>query len=267
MPAKTSDVCRIDGHIHGNPADLKGSPAAYLRKLRAMGISAAVLVEEGALALAAARKLKGFIIPVAQIKMDECDPEEVGRWLDAGCRGIKFIAPHFPYSDGRYWPMYEAIEKHGAVAVFHTGYYRLRGREERPVNMQFMCAAEIDVIARRFTDLKVIMAHFSNPWWEEAWKVSWSNPNVYADLSGGTAFQRSLGMWAEIFAPNGRLMENSLCKLTFATDKAYFKGEEAHRVPPYIDFYQALFDRVGAPEKLRRAIWGETLLRLFGAKL
>jgi hypothetical protein len=37
------------------------------------------------------------------------------------------------------------------------------------------------------------------------WKIAWSVPNVYADLCGGTAIYRSLTMWTEMFAPNGRL--------------------------------------------------------------
>ena len=36
-----------------------------------------------------------------------------------------------------------------------------------------------------------------------------SNNNIYADLSGGTAYQKSMSMWKEMFAPNGKLDEKS----------------------------------------------------------
>lgn len=258
------DLFRIDGHIHGDCRNLREDPSGYMARMHELGIDSAVLIERGDVVLDAAARLGDFIVPVAQVGMDECSPGDIGRWLSAGCRGIKFIAPHHPYSDDRYWPLYSAVAERGAVAVFHTGYYRLAGREERPLNMQHMRAAEIDVIARRFPDLKIVMAHFSNPWWEEAWKVSWSNPNVYADLSGGTALRRSMLLWAETFAPDGRLMETSLSKLVFASDKVYFAGQEREKVPAYIDFYSRLLDRVGAPPELRRNVWGGTLQRLFG---
>ena len=257
---------RIDGHVHGNPADFKGSAADYVRKMRRLGLSAAVLIEEGAVALAAARRFGDFIIPVARVRMDRSSPAEIDRWLAAGCRGIKFIAPLRPYSEKRYWPLYRAVDRRGAVAVFHTGYLGLDAGEMRLINMQHMRAAEIDLIARRFPGLRMVMAHFSNPWWEEAWKVSWSNPNVYADLSGGTALRRSMLMWRETFAPNGELMENSLRKLIFASDKVYFNGGES-RVPAHIEFYEKLLDAVKAPPDLRARVWGGTARELFGLKL
>jgi predicted TIM-barrel fold metal-dependent hydrolase len=266
--AKRGEFLRIDGHVHGAPGRYRGSPAAYVRRIRREGIHAVVLIEGGATVLAARKKFGDFVIPVARVRMARDGRADVERWLDAGCRGIKFIRPRHPYSDERYWPMYEAIEERGAVAVFHTGYlaFGRRRREERPVNMQHMRAAEIDTLTRRFPDLKTVMAHFSNPWWEEAWKISWTRANVYADLSGGTAFRRSLNMWAETFAPNGKLMADSLGKLTFASDVGYFHGGK-HSFRQYIDFHEALLDRLGAPRRLRAGVWGRTLAKLFRVKL
>jgi predicted TIM-barrel fold metal-dependent hydrolase len=188
---------------------------------------------------------------------------DIERYMDRGCLGIKFIRPYHPYGDERYWPLYEAIERRGAVAVFHTGYLAFTGREARPIEFKHMRAAEIDTVARRFPDLKILMAHFSNPWWEEAWKVSWSRPNVYADLSGGTAIRRSLAMWSETFAPNGQLLADSVAKLCFGSDTSYFHPG-VHGFGPYIEFYERLLERIAAPAALRRGVWAGTLLKLFG---
>jgi predicted TIM-barrel fold metal-dependent hydrolase len=271
MPARKTasrrDEClRIDGHVHGRPKRFRGSPSAYVRRIRQQGIHAVALIQDEKTVLDARRRFGDFVIPIARVPMDRCGPGDVERLLDAGCAGIKFIAPHHPYSDDRYWPLYEVIERRRSVAVFHTGYLAYWRREARPINVQHMRAAEIDTVARRFPDLKTVMAHFSNPWWEEAWKISWSRANVYADLSGGTAFRRSLDMWSEIFAPNGKLMADSLAKLTFASDVTYFRGAP-HNFAQYVDFYEALLERVKAPAALRRRVWGRTLAKLFGVKL
>ena len=106
------------------------------------------------------------------------------------------------------------------------------------------------------------MAHYGNPWWEEAWKITWSTPHVYADLGGGTAFKRSLLMWREIFAPNGVLDEESLGKVMFASDVGYFRGEP--EVQPYFDFYDELFEAVRAPESLREKVNRGNAMALFG---
>mgnify|MGYP006287149165 FL=1 len=147
--------------------------------------------------------------------------------------------------------------------IFHTGFLAFRDREDPPVEMANMRAAHVEAVARRFPGLKILMAHFSNPWWEEAWKVSWSRDNVYADLSGGTAVRRSMSMWAETFAPDGRLMADSLGKLCFASDVHYLHNDE-HAFAQYIDFHERLFDRVEAPPALRRKVWAGNAVKLFG---
>jgi len=260
---------RIDSHAHGDPTRYRGSAAAYVKRMRREGIDAVLLIAEAEQCLRGVRRFGEFVIPVAWVMLDDLEKRdlrgEIERHLDRGCKGIKFIRPLYPYADERYWPLYDAVSRRGAVAVFHTGYLAFEGLEARPIQFQHMRAAEIDAVARRFCDLKILMAHFSNPWWEEAWKVSWSRKNVYADLSGGTAIRRSLAMWAETFAPNGRLMPDSVEKLCFGTDTRYFRPGP-HGFQPYIDFYEALLERIAAPPRLRRKVWAGTLKKLFGLK-
>jgi predicted TIM-barrel fold metal-dependent hydrolase len=257
---------RFDSHAHGDPTGYRGSPSAYVRRMRKEGIDGVLLIADGEQCVKGVRRFGDFIIPVAWAMLDEVEARdlrgEVERHLDRGCKGIKFIRPLHPYADERYWPLYDIVEQRRAVAVFHTGYLAFTGRETRPIQFKHMRAAEIDTIARRFPDLRILMAHFSNPWWEEAWKVSWSRPNVYADLSGGTAIRRSLAMWSETFAPNGELMADSVAKLCFGSDTHYFRPGE-HRFQPYIDFYERLLERIQAPPSLRRKVWAGNLQKLF----
>ena len=273
--AQAGDCRRIDAHRtsrpFGAPTKYRGSGSAYVRRIRKQGIDAIVLLAPGEACRKAVRKFGDFIIPVAMYSLRDFGKRDLRKdmelRLDQGCKGIKFIAPLHPYSDERYWPMYEMIDKRRAVAVFHTGYLGFGGTEPEipPVRMTDMRAAHIDTVARRFPKLKILMAHFSNPWWEEAWKVCWTRPNVYADLSGGTAIRRSLNMWAETFAPNGELMADSLGKICFASDMSYLHGRE-HGFRRYVDFYQALLDRVGAPKRLRDRVWAGNARKLFGIK-
>ena len=272
--AKTAsgEIERIDAHVHGrpfsNPALYRGSGAAYVKRMRKEGIHGVVLLAPGAACIKARRKFGNFIIPVPMYRLRELGRtdlrKDMAHWLDRGCKGIKFIAPLHPYSDERYWPLYQEVADRGAVAVFHTGYLGFSGSEPEipPIEMANMRAAHIDAVARRFPTMKILMAHFSNPWWEEAWKVSWTRANVYADLSGGTAFRRSLNMWAETFAPNGELMADALGKLCFASDTHYLRGGR-HGFQPYIEFYEKLLDRLNAPQRLRKLVWAGTVKKLF----
>lgn len=71
------------------------------------------------------------------------------------------------------------------------------------INIFHMRPGHMDRINRALPDLKILMAHFGNPWWEEAWTMLKSSDTIYADFSGGTAYQKSMNMWKELFAPNG----------------------------------------------------------------
>ncbi len=254
---------RIDCHVHGDPACLQGDPRAYIDSCRARGIEAVVLIEPLARCLQAVERFGDFVIPVALVDMDAAGPQEVEDCIRAGCRGVKFIRPAAPYGNERYWPLYERLEALGAPAVFHTGYLGFEGREERPVWMEHMRAAQVEVVARRFPDLKILMSHFSNPWWEEAWKVAWTRTNVYADLSGGTAIHRATRMWAEMFAPDGELLAGSIDKLLFGSDVHYFQADE-YPFEPYIAFYERIFERIGLSPALCEQVNRGNARWLFG---
>ena len=254
---------RIDCHVHGDVEEFGGDPAAYVGACREAGIERIVLIEPLDMCLAAVEEFGDFIVPVARVEMDDCSSREIAAAIRAGMKGIKFIRPRAPYGDERYWHLYEKIEQLGAVAVYHTGFLGCRGREDRPAHTEYMRAAQVEVIARRFSDLKILMAHFSNPWWEEAWKIMFSLPNVYADLSGGTAVRRSLAMWAETFAPDERVDERSLAKLVFATDCRHFRGDDPP-VTPVADLYDRLLDKIAVSPELREAVLRGTAVRLFG---
>jgi predicted TIM-barrel fold metal-dependent hydrolase len=244
---------RIDAHVHGDFSKLDIAPAEYVSRCRALGIERIGLIEDPDDVMAAHQAMPDFVIPIARVDIDAVSVDQIREHLDRGAAGIKFIDPRFSYGDTRYDPLYAAISERGKVAVFHTGYLgRSFAAPSRPTDIALMRPAAVDCLSRRHPDLKIIMAHYGNPWWEEAWKIAWSTPHVYADMGGGTAIYRSLAMWREMFAPNGVLDETSLAKLMFASDVGYFEGEP--NVKPYFDFYDKLLDAVGAPEELRERV-------------
>lgn len=254
---------RIDVHVHGDMKNLAVSPEEYAGQCRALGIERVGLIEDPESVFAAHKALPDFVIPIARVDADVVTAAQIHEYIDGGAVGIKFIDPQFSYGDTRYDPLYAAISERGIVAVFHTGYLgRGVSARSRPTDITLMRPAAVDCLSRRHRDLKIVMAHYGNPWWEEAWKVSVSTPNVYADMGGGTAFTRSLVMWREMLAPNGKLDEVALSKLLFATDVGYFGGEPD--VEPYFEFYDALFEAIGAPEAIRERVNRGTALEVFG---
>lgn len=255
-------IKRIDAHVHirgmGSAEEVRKQVDSY----KAQGIEKIVLIEPPGEVLQAMKLCGDFIIPVFRVDADTATPQEIRDYFQMGCKGIKFIGPRYAYSDPRYMPLYQTVADHGGVAVFHTGYLTHRDyRIYTHVNLFDMAPAHLDHIARQIPELKMLMSHYGNPWWEEAWKVSYSHENIYADLSGGTAYIRSMNLWKERFAPNGRLHTESVRKLCFASDIVYLREDTDPK--PYFDFYDKLMEEIGASEELIKKVSYDNISALF----
>jgi len=267
---------RVDAHVDGDFSQLKGSPEGYVSQCRERGIERIVLLDFPERAQQAYHALPDFVIPVPHLDLDSATPQDLHACFDWGARGIKFYLPQFSYGDTRYDPLYRAIAERGGVAVFHTGYIWTRFSPEiyphlspenpRPVDITLMQPAAVDCLARRHPTLKVLMAHFGNPWWEEAWKIISANRNVYADLSGGTAYRRSMRMWQEMFVPGGNQDAYALSKLLFASDVIYFANPGGEGFESYCGFYDRLYEAVGASPEQRERIDRGNAAELFGVE-
>jgi predicted TIM-barrel fold metal-dependent hydrolase len=105
-----------------------------------------------------------------------------------GVRGFKFhpTMQGFYANDRMAYPLYEAINEGGAIALFHTGQTGVGSGMPGGMGMRLKYSNPMymDDVAADFPDLKIILAHPSFPWQEEALSVATHKPNVYIDLSG-----------------------------------------------------------------------------------
>lgn len=103
-------------------------------------------------------------------------------------KGLKFhpnTQEFFPDDRGVY-PIYEAAQEAGLVALFHSGQTGV-GAGQRGgggVRLKYSNPLHVDDVAVDFPDLKIILAHPSFPWQDEALSIAGHKPNVFIDLSG-----------------------------------------------------------------------------------
>ncbi len=284
MRTERNRIMRIDAHAHGIHAEMgpdgrrvppvmpswdkNADPAGHVRKMNETGIDKVLQLDVPEVTFLMKEIFGDFVLPCPQIVMDESSPEDVEDLLQRGACGIKFIAPMHPYGDDRYLPLYEVVRNFKALAVFHTGFlvhdaFDPGGFCGRPnwIRITDMRPAELDRINRAFPSLKILMAHFGNPWWEEAWKMIQSNRNIYADFSGGTAYRKSMNLWKEMFAPNGVLDERTVSKLCYASDCSMFSAGSIEHLP-FMKFYDDFYDALRLPDSIRRLIDRENILML-----
>jgi predicted TIM-barrel fold metal-dependent hydrolase len=168
-----------------------------------------------------------------------------------GVRGFKFhpTAQGFYPNDRMAYPLYEVIQDAGLVALFHTGQtgvgagapggYGLRLKYSNPMHL--------DDVAADFPTMKIVMAHPSFPWQEEALAVATHKPTVHIDLSG----------WSpKYFPPILIRYANSILK-----DKMLF-GSDYPVITP--DRWIADFDKLDIKPEVRPLIMKQNAIRLLG---
>ncbi|WP_346742730.1 amidohydrolase family protein [Spongiactinospora sp. TRM90649] len=168
-----------------------------------------------------------------------------------GVRGFKFhpSLQDFDPTDRAAFPLYEAIAALGVPAVFHTGQTGIGAGLPGGggIRLGLSDPMLLDEVAAAFPDLRIVLAHPSFPWQDEALAVATHKANVWIDLSG----------WSpKYFPPNLVRYANTLLK-----DKVLF-GSDFPLITP--DRWIADFDRLDIRPEVRPKILKENAARLLG---
>jgi len=113
-------------------------------------------------------------------RMPNCMDLLVHAIEDLKLKGVKFgpIYNGVSLLDPRLEPVYEYLQKNNLPLTMHMG--TTYGRNA-PVH--YGRPLDVDTIALRYPDLKMIMAHMGHPWYEECIVVARKQPNVYCEVS------------------------------------------------------------------------------------
>lgn len=170
---------------------------------------------------------------------------------DHGIKGFKFHPTYqgFYPNDRSAYPLYEAIEEAGVPALFHTGQTGVGAgmRGGNSMRLKYSNPMHLDDVAVDFPDLKIVLAHPSFPWQEEALAVATHKPNVYIDLSG----------WSpKYFPPILVKYANSLLK-----NRVLFGSDWPAILP---DRWLSDFEKLDIKPEVRPLILKENARRLLG---
>lgn len=220
-----------------------------------------------------------LFVPVAVIDPEVIGREEVEELHEMGYRGLKLIGVARPYDEPDYLPAYAAAERLGMPALFHLGVIgggidysithprrdpqaaamfrrmqEMRGRwPMRDVSAKRMTPQELDTIAQRFPDLRIIGAHLGNQGnYEYATSVARWRPNVTLDMSGGETIERhavELGLIGK---------EIGIEKLVFGSDCGMDDIRE------HIDRFEAIYDQLELSETERERLWWGNAAEIYG---
>jgi len=219
--------------------------------------------------MALARQYTGLFIPFAFVDLwDTVDAACIDAYKEAGFRGLKCVAPYYPYDHDTYMAVYERAEKLALPVVFHTGSYRpgpASAVHRRPL-LRNMQPIALDRVARSFPRLKIAMAHMGTRIFrKDAAEMLKLHPNVYVDLAG-------CGSWMSITADElTELLANPIHKIdpSFEYFRKLVLGSDAYVSRPDLLgkaqwWYATTLERVGVPADVVEGIMGQTVLSWLG---
>ncbi|PPK71397.1 amidohydrolase family protein [Actinokineospora auranticolor] len=168
-----------------------------------------------------------------------------------GVRGFKFhpSLQGFAPNDRMAYPLYEAIEELGVSALFHTGQTGIGAGVPGGggIRLRYSNPMLVDDVTVDFPELRVILAHPSFPWQDEALAVATHKPHVHIDLSG----------WSpKYFPPQLVRYTNTLLK-----DKVLFGSDYPVLTP---DRWLADFAKLDIDPQVRPRVLKDNAARLLG---
>ncbi len=251
----------IDIHRHYSMEE--GALEAYLDRARIVGIEKIGLSTCGPLfgqfdnegVIAARERYPEMIISFGYVKLGIDGPDKVD-WLHTmGFEALKMIVPAVPYDDPVCLPIYQRAEALGMPCNIHCGILgRLRNEAGHDVNSARMRPILLDVALRRHPALRVLMPHLGQPWYDEAWLMLATYPNLYWDLSS-VINRRSVGSLVDLFMSLGEDVWEGVSK------RLCFCSDASDPVEMY-ERYEAVLDAVGADDELRERVYFRTALEL-----
>ncbi len=178
--------------------------------------------------------------------------QTVHRLVDEfGVKGFKFhpsTQAFFP-NDTAFYPVFEAIAERGCIALFHTGQTGIGANLPGGggIKLKYSNPMFVDDVAADFPGLKIILAHPSFPWQDEALSVATHKQDVYIDLSG----------WSpKYFPPNLVRYANTILK-----DKVLF-GSDYPMITP--DRWIRDFEQIDIRDEVRPKIMKLNAAELLG---
>jgi predicted TIM-barrel fold metal-dependent hydrolase len=193
------------------------------------------------------------LIPFASVDPHRRDAVAVAAGLAAlpNVKGFKFhpSIQAFHPNDRAVYPVYEVLQEHGMVALFHSGQTGIGAGLPGGggIRLRYANPLDLDDVAADFPSLRIVIAHPSFPWQDEALAVATHKPTVHIDLSG----------WSpKYFPPQLVRYANTLLK-----DKVLFGSDYPVLTP---DRWLKDFDTIDIKPDVRPRILKDNAARLLG---
>ncbi len=256
-------VIDIHRHYHRNEGDLD----AYIERADEAGVTQVGLSTCGPLfnqfdnegVLRAKEMYPERIIGFGYFKLGIDGPEKVDHLDTLGFEALKMIVPKVRYDDRSLLSIYRRAEALGMLCNIHCGILgRLHNEAGHDINSARMRPVYLDMALRSCPDLKILMPHLGQPWYDEAWMMIATYENLYWDISS-VSNRRPTDFFVELFRSWGdEVFERVSRRWCFCSDTS----DPVEMVARH----EEILDAIGADEELRASVFHGAAERFMGKK-
>lgn len=183
-PSSSFPIIDAHAHFHSKKMNLYQQPSpSMLSDFEEAGITASVIH------LSADENEKVKVDRNGKLSFATCmglHPGDSVQQVEKGIREgryqcLKVYLGYVPRwaTDKFYHPFYRLAERHDIPVVFHTG-----DTYDKMAKVKYADPLQVDEIAVQYPQVRFVLAHMGNPWFQSAAEVVYKNDNVYVDVSG-----------------------------------------------------------------------------------
>ena len=176
---------------------------------------------------------------------------EVANIAALGLRGVKFhpSLQAFAPDHQEFWPVFAACERHGLLALFHTGTSGIGAGQPggQGIRLDYARPVRLDAVAAAHPGLTVVAAHFGWPWHLELIAMALHKTNIYIDISGWSPRRIPAEVIAEL---RGRLSR----QFVWGSDFPFLTAPRC----------LAELDGLGLPGEVRQQVLHDNAARILG---
>jgi len=211
---------------------------------------------------------EGRLFPVLWIHpREENVLEKVKDAAERGISAFKMICDNYYVYDDISMKLIEVIAKTGKPLMFHSGILwigkAIAADYNRPANWEHL----IEIPNVRFS-----LAHCSWPWYDECIAIygrmeaarrfePQGTPDMYLDLTPGTPKIYREDLLNKLF----NIGYNPMSKMMFGSDMGA-NDYDPGPVKDWIDYDNAIYDKLGVADDIRKKIYADNFLTFIGAK-
>jgi predicted TIM-barrel fold metal-dependent hydrolase len=175
------------------------------------------------------RRSGGMLAPVITVEPTAKEVKAAVKLAEESRKAVKAFKVRLGYVKASaespvFNTLYDYAESKGLPVLFHTGDTAFSTGDlarSHPLTL--------DGLANKREELKIILCHFGNPWFEDVAELIYKHPNVYADISGlitGGAYAEKYAGWLARKISEAIYFAAGADKVIFGTDYPVTKHSE-----------------------------------------